>query len=53
MGGIYFALAVTGVCGIVVVAYLLCERERQAQEEAKKILELYERMKEDDRRTDH
>jgi uncharacterized membrane protein YuzA (DUF378 family) len=44
---INFALAVTGICGIVVVAYLICERERKAQEEAKKILEMFERMKEE------
>ena len=40
------AMAVTGVCGVVCVAYLLCEKERQAQEETKRILEMFERMKE-------
>jgi bacteriorhodopsin len=49
MAWLYFAIGVTGICGIVVVAYLICEMERQAQEEAKKILEMFERMKGNDR----
>jgi uncharacterized membrane protein YuzA (DUF378 family) len=47
---INFALAVTGICGVVFISYLVCERERQAQEEAKKIIEMFERMKGNDER---
>lgn len=42
-------IVVIWICGTVVDAYLLYEMERKAQEEAKKNLEMFERMKGNDR----
>lgn len=48
MAWLYFAIGVTGICGIVVVAYLAHKRQMQWKEECEKILAIYERMRENE-----